>query len=77
MLAEARQALTVPESAIEFSGNNSYVYVITGSGEKKTYTRKKLTTGLSDGINIQIKSGLTRHDKVRGPKVVKETTTEE
>ncbi len=53
------------------------MYVITGSGEKKTYTRKKLTTGLSDGINIQIKSGLTRHDKVRGPKVVKETTTEE
>ncbi len=77
VLAEARQALTVPESAIEFSGNNSYVYVITGSGEKKTYTRKKVTTGLSDGINIQIKSGLTRHDKVRGPKVVKETTTEE
>jgi RND family efflux transporter, MFP subunit len=77
VLAEARQALTVPESAIEFSGNNSYVYVITGSGEKKTYTRKKVTTGLSDGINIQIKSGLTRHDKVRGPKIVKETSTEE
>lgn len=77
VLAEARQALTVPESAIEFSGNNSYVYLVSGTGEQKTYTRKKVVTGLSDGINIQVKSGLTKKDKVRGPKIVKETTTEE
>ena len=73
VLASARQVLTVPESAIEFSGNDTYVYIIKGTGEKKTFDRRKVITGLSDGLKIQIKSGLTAKDRVRGPKVVKET----
>ena len=72
VLAEARHALTVPESAIEFEGGKTYVYLIKGSGEKKTYQRRQVTTGLSDGINIEIKSGLSLKDRVRGPKVVAE-----
>ena len=32
-----------------------------------------VTTGLSDGVNIEIKKGLTQKDKVRGPQVVTET----
>ncbi len=73
VLASARQVLTVPESAIEFSGNDTYVYIIKGTGEKKTFDRRKVITGLSDGLKIQIKRGLTAKDRVRGPKVVKET----
>jgi len=73
VLAQASHVLTIPESAIEFSGNDTYVYVIKRSGEKKTYQRRKVSTGLSDGINIEIKSGITEKDKVRGPKVVKDT----
>jgi HlyD family secretion protein len=73
VLAQANHVLTVPESAIEFSGNDTFVYVIKGSGDKKTYERRKVMTGLSDGINIEIKSGITEKDKIRGPKVVKDT----
>lgn len=72
VLAEARKALTVPESAIEFSGNDTFVHVVSGEGEAKTYTRRKVVTGLSDGISIQIKSGLKKGEKVRGPKKVKD-----
>ena len=72
VLAEAKHVLTVPESAIEFEGNNTYVYVIKGSGKEVTYERRKVTTGLSDGLNIEIKSGISIKDKVRGPKKVKE-----
>lgn len=72
VLASAKNVLTVPESAIEFSGNDTYVYIVKGSGEEKTYERRKVTTGLSDGVNIEIKSGLTKKDKVRGPQKVKE-----
>lgn len=71
-LASAKGVLTVPESAIEFSGNETYVYVIKGSGDDKTYERRKVTTGLSDGINIEIKSGLKKNEKVRGPQKVNE-----
>ena len=72
VLAQANQVLTIPESAIEFQGNNTYVYIIHGTGDKKTYTKKRVTTGLSDGINIQITSGLGKSDRVRGPKIVKD-----
>ncbi len=70
VLAEARGVLSVPESAIEFSGNDTFVYVVKGSDKEKTYERRKVTTGLSDGINIEIRSGLKKGETVRGPKKV-------
>lgn len=70
VLAEARGVLSVPESAIEFSGNGTFVYVVKGSDKEKTYERRKVTTGLSDGINIEIRSGLKKGETVRGPKKV-------
>lgn len=74
VLAQANQVLTVPESAIVFEGNNTFVYVVKTSGKEKTYEKRKVTTGLSDGIRIQIKSGLTKNEYVRGPQIVAEST---
>ena len=70
VLASVRNALTIPESAIEFSGDSTFVYVVKGEGKNKTYNRTQVTTGLSDGVNIEIKKGLTAKDKVRGPEVI-------
>ena len=68
----ASKVLCVPESAIEFSGDSTFVYVIKGEGKDKTYNRTQVTTGLSDGVNIEIKKGITQKDKVRGPEVITE-----
>ena len=73
VLAKANKVLSIPESAIEFSGDSTFVYVVKGSGEKKTYDRRAVTTGLSDGVNIEIKKGITAKDKVRGPQQVADT----
>ena len=73
VLAKASKVLSIPESAIEFSGDSTFVYVVKGSGEKKTYDRRAVTTGLSDGVNIEIKKGITAKDKVRGPQHVADT----
>ncbi|MBQ8064874.1 MAG: HlyD family efflux transporter periplasmic adaptor subunit [Prevotella sp.] len=73
VLASVQHALTIPESAIEFSGDSTFVYVLVGSADKKEYERRPVTTGLSDGVNIEIKKGLTAKDKVRGPQVFTET----
>ena len=73
VLAKASKVLSIPESAIEFSGDSTFVYVVRGSGEKKTYDRRAVTTGLSDGVNIEIKKGITAKDKVRGPQQVADT----
>ncbi len=72
VLAEALHVLTVPESAIHFEGNNTYVYLVQGKGKNKTYQRRNVKVGLSDGVNIQIKSGLTINDRVRGLERVEE-----
>ena len=70
VLAEVQKALTIPESAIEFSGDSTFVYVLTGSAGAKQYVRRPVSTGLSDGVNIEIKKGLTPKDKVRGPEMI-------
>ena len=70
VLASANKVLCVPESSIEFSGDSTFVYIIKGEGKNKTYDRTYVETGLSDGVNIEIKKGLTDKDKVRGPEIV-------
>ena len=70
VLDEARRVVTVPESAVEFSGDSTFVYVVSGGGKEKKYDRRQVQTGLSDGVNIGIKSGLKEGETVRGPQVV-------
>lgn len=70
VLAEAKNVLAVQESAIEFDGDDTYVYVIKGEGEKQTYERRKVQTGISDGINIEIRSGVKPDERIRGPKMI-------
>lgn len=77
VLAQAKNVLTIPESAIEFEGNDTYVYVVKGTGDEKTYERRKVVTGLSDGINIEIKKGLTQKDRIRSPKIITDDQKEQ
>ena len=70
VLDRAEKALTIPESAIEFSGDSTFVYIVKGEGKEKKYDRTYVETGLSDGVNIEIKKGLTLKDKVRGPEII-------
>ena len=77
VLSSVEKALSIPESAIEFSGDSTFVYIIKGEGKEKTYERTQVTTGLSDGVNIEIKKGLTVKDKVRGPEVIADDSNKE
>ncbi|MDT3356800.1 MAG: efflux RND transporter periplasmic adaptor subunit [Bacteroidota bacterium] len=67
VLERRESVLSVPESSVEFEGDSSYVYV----GDKASgYTRKHIQTGLSDGVNIEVLSGVGESDKIRGNKVI-------
>lgn len=70
VLAEVKDVLSAPESAIEFSGDSTFVYVIKGEGSDKTYIRTHVETGLSDGVKIEIRKGLTEKDMVRGSQII-------
>jgi HlyD family secretion protein len=67
VLAKADSVLTIPESSIEFSNDSSFVYIMKTETPQE-FERKHVTVGLSDGIKIEIKEGLTSEDKIRGNK---------
>lgn len=69
VLQSREQVLSVPESALEFEDDDTYVQL---KAEDGTYTRTKIVTGLSDGINIEVVEGLKAGDKLRGPQEVKD-----
>ena len=66
MVAGAKGVLTVPESTVSFSNDSAFVYVLTQETPKQVFDKKHVTVGLSNGINIEVKSGLTKGQKVRG-----------
>lgn len=66
VLQRANKVLAVPEGIIEFSGDSTFVYVLTDSLPEQKFQRKQVTTGMSDGIKIEVKKGINANDKVRG-----------
>jgi HlyD family secretion protein len=72
ILSKSGKVLTIPESAVEFVGDSTFVYLVKEVKGQKSYERKAITTGLSDGVSIEVKKGLTLKDKVRGPQKVAE-----
>jgi HlyD family secretion protein len=70
VLAQVKDVLCVPESAIEFTNDSTFVHVVQGVGDKKTYLRTHVETGLSDGVKIEIIKGITDKDLIRGPQIV-------
>ncbi|MDO4164570.1 MAG: efflux RND transporter periplasmic adaptor subunit [Bacteroides sp.] len=66
VLEHAHQVMALPESTIEFSGDSTFVYVLTDSVSQQKFTRRQVQVGMSDGIKIAIKSGLDSKEKVRG-----------
>lgn len=70
VLDKVKKAVTVPEAALEFVGDSTFVYVMTDSVPKQQFIRRKVQTGLSNGIDIEVKNGVKVGEKVRG--IIKE-----
>jgi HlyD family secretion protein len=66
VLESARQVLAIPESALEFSGDSTFVYVLTDSVPQQQFQRRQVQVGMSDGLRIQVKQGLKGTERLRG-----------
>lgn len=66
VMAKVTDVLTVPESTIEFSNDSAFVYVLQSEKAEQVFEKKHVEIGMSDGISIEIKRGLTIDDKLRG-----------
>ncbi len=65
VLAKADSVLTIPESSVEFNNDTAFVHILKKETPQE-FERKNVTVGLSDGIKIEVKEGVTTEDKIRG-----------
>lgn len=67
VLDGVENVVSIQESALDFSGDSTFVYLKTG---EKQYEKTYVKTGMSDGVNIEVKEGLKEGDVVRGTKIL-------
>ena len=72
VVAKADSVLRIPESALSFSGDSTFVYVLTDTLAKpKVFDKTQIHTGISDGIYIEVKEGVDKGMKLRGNQKIK------
>jgi len=64
VLAQKDSVLAIEESLLTFNHDSVFVEVETAP---QVFEKRKVEVGLSDGINIEILSGLTKDDKIKIP----------
>jgi HlyD family secretion protein len=66
LVLDTRQAvLAINESLLQFSNDSTYVEVETK--QPQVFRKQLVKTGLSDGIHVEVLSGLTEKDQVKEP----------
>ena len=58
------ETLAIQESWLQFDDEGTYVELETGDQQ---FERRSVETGLSDGINIEVVSGLAAEDRIKDP----------
>ena len=72
VLKRADDILTIPESTVTFNGDSAFVQLSKQELPKQVFEKHEIKTGLSDGIKIEVKEGLSAEDKIRGASIKKE-----
>ena len=68
VLQRVDSVLAIKESLLQFEKDSAYVEIETAP---QKFEKRFIKTGLSDGINIQIVSGLSKKDKIKVPQALK------
>lgn len=69
VLDRVENVITVPEAVVEYAADKTFVYVQTDSVPQAVYDRREVSTGLSDGMKVEIKSGIDSTAVLRGEKI--------
>ena len=62
VLERRDSVMAISESLLQFKGDSSFVEVETQPG---IFEQRFIKTGLSDGLNIEVLSGLNKDDKIK------------
>ncbi|MFL2587349.1 MAG: efflux RND transporter periplasmic adaptor subunit [Flavobacteriaceae bacterium] len=64
LLEKKDSVMSIPEALLQFDRKTNRPYVEI-KNEKGKFIRKKIETGISDGINVEILSGLKMNDEIK------------
>jgi len=70
ILARADSVISIKEALVQFDPKTKAPFVEIKTGEKE-FERKDITLGVSDGINVQVKDGLTYDDEIKIWNIIK------
>ncbi len=67
VLETKNDILVISEALLQFDKdtNKPYVEIATGATEDQKFKRKNIEVGISDGVNVEIISGLTEEDNIK------------
>lgn len=66
-LDSRKNVMTIPESAVTYRGDKTFVYISKdGGNSENSFTEQEVTLGLSDGLKVEVISGLKGDEKLRG-----------
>ena len=68
VLEKRDSILVIPESLLSFKENSDSAYVEVQT-KPQEFKKQDVKLGLSDGINIEVLSGLTKKDKIKVPRL--------
>ena len=64
VLGEKKQVLAIREALVQYDSGKPYVEIET---TPQTFVRKDVTLGISDGIKVEVLSGVAKGDKIKIP----------
>jgi HlyD family secretion protein len=64
ILARADSVLTVQEALVQYDSKTQIPFVEVETGEQQ-FERRDVELGISDGINVEIRNGISKEDKIK------------
>ncbi|MCM4169319.1 Macrolide export protein MacA [Arenibacter antarcticus] len=67
VLERKENVMAIPEALLQFDKKTDkpYVEIAIGAVEEQKFERRDVEIGISDGVNVEIVSGITENDKVK------------
>ncbi|QIE60160.1 efflux RND transporter periplasmic adaptor subunit [Rasiella rasia] len=64
ILAKAEDVLAIKEALVQYDPETQKPFVEVSVGEQE-FVRKEVELGVSDGLNVEVKSGITKEDNIK------------
>lgn len=64
ILAKAEEVLAIKEGLVQYDPDTKKPFVEVATGDQE-FTRKDIELGVSDGINVEVISGISKDDKIK------------